>query len=158
MKTKDILIGIGLIIVGIIIDQVTKYVSFKTFDMHKDYKCIPGLFRFSLVKNDGSAWGMFSGKLWFLILITIVALGFFIWLAKDFDFKNNAIFSASFVLILTGTLGNFIDRVVLGYVRDFVTFDFISFPSFNFADMCLTIGVIFLCIDILFGETGRRWS
>lgn len=158
MKTKDILIGIGLIIVGIIIDQVTKYVSFKTFDMHKDYKCIPGLFRFSLVKNDGSAWGMFSGKLWFLILITIVALGFFIWLAKDFDFKDNAIFSASFVLILTGTLGNFIDRVILGYVRDFVTFDFISFPSFNFADMCLTIGVIFLSIDILFGETGRRWS
>jgi signal peptidase II len=158
MKTRHIIIGIILVAIGIIIDQVTKYVAFRNFELNRYYKCIPGLFRFSLVKNDGSAWGMFSGKLWFLILITVVALGFFIWMAKDFDFKENAIFSASFVLILSGTLGNFIDRIVLGYVRDFVTFDFVSFPSFNFADMCLTIGVIFLCIDILFGETGKRWS
>ena len=75
MKTKDILIGIGLIIVGIIIDQVTKYVSFKTFDMHKDYKCIPGLFRFSLVKNDGSAWGMFFRQIMVLDFDYDVALG-----------------------------------------------------------------------------------
>jgi signal peptidase II len=158
MKTKQILIGIGLIIFGIIIDQITKFLSFRNFELNKNYKCIPGLFRFTLVKNDGSAWGMFSGKLWFLITITIFALGFFAWLAKDFDFKENPIFSASFVLILTGTLGNFIDRVVLGYVRDFITFDFISFPSFNFADMCLTVGVIFLSFDIIFGETGKRWG
>lgn len=158
MKTKDIIIGLILVVVGIFIDQITKFISFRNFQMNKDYKCLPGLFRFSLVKNDGSAWGMFSGKLWFLILITLVALGFFIWLAKDFDLKKNPIFSASFILILTGTLGNFLDRVILGYVRDFVTFDFISFPSFNFADMCLTVGVIFLCIDIIFGETGKRWS
>ncbi|MGB4537335.1 MAG: signal peptidase II, partial [Bacilli bacterium] len=59
----------------------------------------------------------------------------------------------------TGTLGNFIDRVLFdGMVRDFVTFDFISFPSFNFADMALTIGVILLAIDTLFGQTGALWT
>ncbi|NLD26779.1 MAG: signal peptidase II [Acholeplasmataceae bacterium] len=158
MKVKQILIAVAIIIFGIIIDQFTKFLSFKNFELSRNYKCLPGLFRFSLVRNEGGAWGIFSGKLWFLIIITIVAMGFFVYLAKFVDFKENAIFSAAYVLIVSGTLGNFIDRIILGYVRDFVTFDFISFPSFNFADMCLTFGVILLCFDIIFGESGKKWG
>lgn len=158
MKVKKMLIGLLLITIGIIIDQVTKYASFKYLEFGPEYKCIPGLFKFSLVRNTGAAWGIFSNQIWVLIIITIIALGFMSYLAKDFDLKENPIFSASFILIVIGTIGNFIDRVYLGYVRDFVTFDFFSFPSFNFADMCLSIGVFFLTIDILFGETGVKWN
>ncbi|HQC74632.1 MAG TPA: signal peptidase II, partial [Bacilli bacterium] len=100
-----------------------------------------------------------QGKLWFFIIITIVALGFLAYLAKDFDLKENAIFSASYILIVIGTIGNFIDRLFNnGLVRDFLTFDFMNFPSFNFADMCLTVGVFFLTLDILFGNTGVKWT
>lgn len=152
------IIAIILIIVGIIIDQLTKFLAFKYLTEGIAYKGIPG-FDLTLHKNTGAAWGMFANKMWFLIIITFVAFGFFIYLMKDFDLKENSIYSASLILIIAGTFGNFIDRIFLGYVRDFIQFSFwTSFPVFNFADMCLTVGVIFLAIDILFGETGIRWS
>lgn len=158
MKGKNMIIGIVLITLGIIIDQVTKVIAFHNFKQLQDYKCLPGIFKIRLVENEGAAWGIFSNQLWFLIIITIIAIGFFIYLSKDFDLVDNPIYSASFILIVAGTLGNFIDRIFLNYVRDFLTFDFMNFPSFNFADMCLTIGVIFLSYDILFGATGVRWT
>jgi len=157
MKVKQIILGITLIIFGVVIDQVTKVLSFKIFEFGKEYKSLPG-FKIVLVKNPGAAWGVLANKMWFLILVTLAAFGFFIYLMKDFDLQENPIFSASLILLFCGTIGNFIDRITLGYVRDFVTFSFINFPSFNFADMCLTIGVIFLSIDILFGKTGVKWT
>ena len=158
MKMKHIYIAIILILIGIAIDQVTKIMAFKHLTEGNEYRVIPGIFKMTLVKNDGAAFGILSNQLWFLIIITIVAMVFFVYIAKDVDFKENPIFSACYVLIVAGTLGNFIDRIALKYVRDFLTFDFMSFAVFNFADMCLTIGVIFLAIDIFFGETGRRWN
>lgn len=153
------ILGLFLIVVGIIIDQGTKALAFSRFLMNTDYPAIPGLFKFHLLENDGAAWGIFANKLWFFIIITVIALGFLAYLAKDFDLKNHAIFSASYILVCIGTIGNFIDRLFNnGFVKDFLTFDFINFPSFNFADMCMTIGCIFLVIDILFGETGVRWT
>jgi signal peptidase II len=159
MKGKQMLIGLLIIAVGIAIDQITKYLAFRHLEFGREYKCIPGLFRFELVKNPGGAWGIFANQLWFFIIVTVVALVFLGFLARQFDLKENPVFSVAFILITTGTLGNFIDRVVYrGEVRDFVTFDFMSFPSFNFADMALTIGVILLAIDILFGKTGAVWT
>lgn len=157
MRIKQMILGIILIIAGVIIDQATKIMSFKIFEIGKEYKSIPG-FKILLVKNPGAAWGVFANKLWFLIIVTMIAFGFFAYLMKDFDLVNNPIYSASLILMISGTIGNFIDRVTLGHVRDFVTFSFINFPSFNFADMCLTVGVIFLSIDILFGKTGAKWT
>lgn len=157
MRYKRMIIGIILIVVGIVIDQLTKILSFKYLELNKTYKAVPG-FKFYLLENDGAAWGIFSGKMWLLIIITLLAFGFFVYLMKDFDLVENPIYSASLILIISGTFGNFIDRIFLGYVRDFLTFSFFNFPSFNFADMCLTIGVFFLTLDILFGETGVKWT
>ncbi len=158
MKGKSMIIGIILIVVLIILDQVTKIVAFKYFSPLQTYKCIPGLFRISLVENTGGAWGILNGKLWFFIVITTIALGVFAYLMKDFDLQANTMYSVCMILIISGTIGNFIDRILLRYVRDFLTFDFMSFPSFNFADMCMTIGVILLMFEILFGATGKKWN
>ncbi len=158
MKGKTMIIGILLISLFIVLDQITKAVAFKYFSLLQTYKCIPGLFRISLVENTGGAWGIFSGKMWFFIVITLLSLGIFAYLMKDFDLKENTMYSVCLILIITGTIGNFIDRIFLGYVRDFLTFDFMSFPSFNLADMCLTIGTILLMFEILFGATGKKWK
>jgi len=159
MKGKiNMIIGIAIILFGIAIDQITKIITFKYLSFDENYRVIPGLFRFELVKNRGAMFGILPNELWLFIIVTVIALGFLAYLAKDFNLKENPIFSASFALIVIGAIGNFIDRITIGYVRDFVTFDFFDFAVFNFADMCLTVGVIFLSIDILFGETGARWS
>lgn len=157
-KGKSVLLGIALIVLFVIIDQVTKYIAFKYFTMTKTYKCIPGLFRISLVENTGGAFGVLEGKMWFLIGITVLSMGFFAFLMKDYDLKENTIYSVCLTLIISGTIGNFIDRIFRGSVRDFLTFDFMSFPSFNFADMCMTFGIILLMFEILFGETGKKWK
>lgn len=157
-KLRHLLFGSLCILFGLVIDQVTKALAFTHFRLTTTYPCLPGLFIFSLVKNTGAAWGIFSDQRIFFIIITLVALGFMAYLGKDFNLKTKPIFSAAWILIITGTIGNFIDRLLIGYVRDFVTFAFIDFPSFNFADMCLTVGVTALAVDILFGETGKRWN
>lgn len=158
MRFKRMIIGIILIVIGIVIDQFTKILVFRNLELNHEYSSIPG-FKLYPITNPGAAWGMFANKMWLLILITFVAFGFFVYLMKDFDLKENPIYSASLILIVSGTFGNFIDRIFLGYVRDFIKFSFWeSFPIFNIADICLTIGVLFLSFDILFGETGVRWT
>lgn len=155
---KDILISILIILILIGIDQLTKYLAFKNLDEGITYKAIPHLFKFTLVRNDGAAFSMLEGKQWFFYIITILALGGFGFLMKDVDIINMPIFTVSLCLIISGTIGNFIDRVIYSSVRDFLTFDFMNFAIFNFADMCLTIGMILLVIDFIFGKTGKLWT
>lgn len=59
-------------------------------------------------------------------------------------------------LVLSGAIGNLIDRVALGYVRDFIAFDFMNFPVFNFADSCITVGAVLLIVSVLFTKSGER--
>lgn len=158
MKHKDIFISLAIIIVLIAIDQITKIIAFKNLDYNMTYKCIPGLFKVQLVKNTGAAFGILSGKMWLFNIITIIALFAFAFLMKDISFSKASIYTASLCMIVAGTIGNFIDRVLLGYVRDFLTFDFVDFAVFNFADMCLTVGIIMLIADYLFGVTGEIWK
>ena len=60
-------------------------------------------------------------------------------------------------VILSGAIGNLIDRVALGYVRDFIAFDFMNFPVFNFADSCITVGAVLLIVSVLFTKSGRAY-
>ena len=60
-------------------------------------------------------------------------------------------------LVLSGAIGNLIDRVALGYVRDFIAFDFMNFPVFNFADSCITVGAVLLIVSVLFTKSGRAY-
>ncbi len=158
MKYRDIFISIGIIILLIAIDQLTKIFAFKTLEYGVTYKCIPGLFRVELVHNTGAAFGILSGKMWVFNIITIIALFIFAFLMKNASFSKTPFFTVSLILIISGAIGNFIDRVCLGYVRDFLTFDFFNFAIFNFADMCLTIGIIMIICDFVFGFSGGIWT
>ena len=91
-------------------------------------------------------------------IVTILGLLLFGFLMKDADFIKMPFYSIGLSLMIAGTIGNFIDRAILGYVRDFITFAFFDFPSFNTADMCMCVGIVMLIIDILFGEAGKLWN
>ena len=137
----------------ILIDLITKILFEGQY-----FVLIPKLLSVYSHHNTGAAWGFLSGKLWLLLTITIVFLVAI--LLFDWFFKNNNLFyNISISLIIGGALGNLIDRIFLGYVRDFIRFEFWpSFPIFNIADSCLFIGAVLLTIYILFFYKEKKKS
>lgn len=154
-KIKNMIIGIVIIIILIIIDQVTKYITRHTLE-NNSIVVIKNFFNLTYVKNTGGAWGVLGGKLWLFIIITLVALGGMFYFFKDFDLKSNILFSIALCLLIAGAIGNFIDRLFIGYVTDFLDFNIFGydFPVFNVADICITLGVIALLIKLLFFSKG----
>jgi len=140
-KKSYILVGI-IILSGLVVDLLTKSIFASVLEYgHKDIVVIPNLFKFTYVENDGAAYGMMGGKTWLLIVITIVFIvGFVCYFV--FNHSSNPWFSVGIGLILSGAIGNFIDRLFFeGIVRDFMSISFFDFV-FNFADMYITFGVI----------------
>lgn len=122
-----------------------KLVSVKSVEVIKDF------FWITYTRNTGAGWSMLSGKTGILIIITIIAIGFFVFLMKDYDMKKNTYYSLGLSLMLGGLFGNFVERVFKGYVTDFLDFLIFGYdyPVFNVADMCLVAGAISLIVAIV---------
>jgi len=98
------------------------------------------------VKNTGFAWG-FGSKMGIILVILTLFFSVLACIAWWFYAKKDIFGSVAFAFFIAGALGNIFDRITLGYVRDFITLPFWeTFPVFNFADMCLTIGTILLFV------------
>ena len=143
IQTKLYFLSLSIFIV--LIDQCTKYLMFynsKLF-INKDFL----LFKLDFVKNYGAAFNIFSGSRIFLSFISIVFSILLIYLILR---KNslNAYEITSYSFILGGTIGNGIDRILKGYVIDFINLNIINFPVFNIADISINIGFIFLLYKI----------
>ena len=143
IQTKIYFLFLSIFI--ILIDQFTKYFMFYNYKIfiNKDFL----LFRLDFVKNYGAAFNIFSGSRIFLSLISIVFSILLIYLILR---KNNIkiidLYSYSF--ILGGTVGNGIDRILKGFVIDFINLNIINFPVFNIADISINIGFICLLYSI----------
>ena len=148
------LVYLILSILFVIVDQVVKIWIVNNFSLHDGMELIKGLVSILYVRNTGAAWGMFEGKMVFFYLITAVAVGTLLYLMFKEKGKSKLLLTA-YSLILAGAVGNFIDRIRLGYVVDMFKFEFIDFPIFNVADICLTIGVIFLFYYVIFKEQSK---
>ena len=110
---------------------------------------IKDVFHLTYAENRGAAFSILEGKRWFFIILTavmliVIALAFFKNYFKGVWGKTTLVF------IFSGAVGNFIDRLLLGYVVDMFDFRLINFPVFNVADIFLTIGAIMGIIYILF--------
>lgn len=148
----------GIVIIGIIIiiDQITKYLTVTQIG-NRTIVVIDGFFNLIERHNYGAGWSLFEGSWLFLISVTLVSLVFFGYLFKSVNFKSKWVYSLAISLMIGGTLGNFIDRLRLGYVVDFIQLIFgtYEFPTFNIADSALTVGVILFAIDVFFLEQKR---
>ena len=143
IQTKLYFFSLSIFI--ILIDQFTKYLIFYNYKkfINKDFL----LFRLDFVKNYGAAFNIFSGSRIFLSLISIIFSILLIYLILK---KNNlnVIDLYSYSFILGGTIGNGIDRILKGYVIDFINLNIINFPVFNIADIAINIGFVFLMFNI----------
>lgn len=113
-----------------------------------------GFVNFIYVQNTGAAWGMLAGRPVFLIVISIIVLGlliaFYVLRTKKLGERVSILFGISIGLVVGGCIGNLVDRIIFGYVRDFINFQFVDFPVFNFADVALTVGVIVMLVYFVF--------
>ncbi|AZP05422.1 signal peptidase II [Jeotgalibaca ciconiae] len=138
-------------IILIVIDQLSKWFIVQNFELYGEKVLIPGVFSLFYIQNKGAAWGIFEGRMVFFYIITILVVGYLIYTFHKYEIKSKLV-GCSFSLILAGAIGNFIDRLLNGYVVDMFRLDFINFPIFNVADVCLTVGVILMIIQVLFFE------
>lgn len=110
---------------------------------------IEGVFHLTYAENTGAAFSILSGQRWFFILLTSVMLVVIGWAFFKGIFKGPW-GKTTLVFIFAGALGNFIDRLTLGYVVDMFDFCLINFPVFNVADIFLTVGAVMGIIYVLF--------
>lgn len=136
----------------IAIDQWVKWWITSNLALGETQPIIPGVLSLNHIRNTGAAWSMLEGKMWFFTVVTIVAVVAIIYLMIKNRQTASRWFMTGLALILAGAIGNFIDRVRLGYVVDMFQTDFMNFPIFNVADISLVCGVICILIYIILDE------
>ena len=134
-------------IILLIFDQLIKFQTRVNIKLGQEIKIIPKILSFTYLQNTGAAWSFMEGNSIFFLLVAIFAILVFIYLL--YKCPNEYFISLGIALMLTGTVGNLIDRIKFGFVTDMIKIDFINFPIFNIADMCLTFGVIILLFSLL---------
>ncbi len=140
-----------IFILLIIIDQVTKYWAKTELAAGGPLVLIPDVFSLQYHTNTGAVWGIMSGKTDLLSVFTGIVLIFIIFLyIKIPAGRRYNILKIIVVFIMAGAVGNWIDRIFLGYVIDFIYFELINFPLFNFADSCLTVSSLLLFLLAVF--------
>ena len=139
IQTKLYFLTLSIFI--ILIDQFSKYFIFYNYKKIININFL--LFRLDFVKNYGAAFNIFSGNRIFLSCISII---FTILLTYLIVRKNNlnSFDLLSYSFLLGGTVGNGIDRILKGFVIDFINLNFINFPVFNIADISINIGLVFI--------------
>mgnify|MGYP000008398479 FL=1 len=145
-------------IMFLLIDQVSKIVLDNVLILGKSISIFDKFLYITKVYNDGISFSMLTGKRWLIILFSILILVFLYFYMKKFkENKRNII---AFSLIFGGLFGNLIDRIIYGYVIDFIDFYIFNYnyPIFNFADSFICIGVLILLYSIYLGEDNENSS
>lgn len=137
----------------VVIDQVVKIIVINKMALQQSITIINNFFNITYVRNTGAAWSILSGNVLLLIMISVLALvTIYYYLIKDKDL--NKIDIVSYSMLIGGIIGNLIDRIVHGYVIDYLDFKIFNynFPIFNIADTLIVISIIIIGISLIVGE------
>ena len=150
-----------IIFVGIVLDQITKLLALTFLTEVPTVSLIKGVLHLTYVENRGAAWGMLADHRWVFMLfstIAILLLGVYLFRGVSYlsDKREDGTYpplaplgGVALALIVSGGIGNMIDRVALGYVVDFIDFRLINFPVFNGADCFVTVGAFTLAFHLI---------
>ena len=156
---RSLFLWLGMALVILLADQFTKVLIISSFQLG-DSQTVTSFFNLVRVHNSGAAFSFLSSasgwQRWFFTAIGVGAAGFIIWLLRSH--ASQTLFCFALALVLGGAVGNVIDRVLWGYVIDFLDFhwDWLSpvfyqghFPAFNVADSAISVGTVCLILDEL---------
>lgn len=131
-------------------DQFIKVIVSSNMNLYDSFTLINSFLNITLVHNKGAAFGMFEGGRLFFILIALVTI-----ILTSLFIKNSSYISkldiTVYSLLLGGIIGNLIDRIIHGYVIDYIDFNFLgfNFPIFNFADICIVLSIFLIIINTI---------
>ena len=153
---KAFVIFFALIALVLIADQLTKEMARQSLALTGHLEVfIPGILNLIYVENTGAAFGILEGARWyFVIMAAVVTMASVLYLA--FDKFSNFVEVFALSLIVSGAIGNVIDRIFHGYVTDFFSFAFINFPVFNVADIAITIGAVLFVAAVLLSPSHKK--
>ena len=153
MKKSNIILSGLLVSVLLGLDLLFKYLVSTYLTT---VNIIDNFFSLTYVLNDGAAFSLFASRTYLLILIALLCLFFII-----YELKSNLddrILSIGYSLALAGLLGNFLDRLIDGYIIDYLSFKILgyNYPIFNFADILIVVGIIVVIIKEILKERGKK--
>lgn len=150
-KSKQLFFGVILVFLLVFLDQFTKYLAVIHLKDAPAISIISKVFELSYLENQGAAFGILQGQKSFFVLVTCVSLMILIYLyVKIPDIKRYGFMRFVLLLLISGAIGNFIDRCVRNYVVDFFYFKWIDFPIFNVADIYVTTAAALLILLFCF--------
>ena len=130
------------------LDQITKLLSVKFLTKVTTLPLIKNVLHLTYVENRGAAFGMFADSRWvFMTTSTVMIIGLMLYLYLGY--AENTLYAVSVAMIISGGIGNMIDRIALGYVVDFIDFRLINFAVFNGADSFVCVGAGMLMLALL---------
>lgn len=152
MRKREVL----LILAVVALDQITKYAIEAQLSLGQSNEIIKGFFSLTYARNTGAAWSILTGQMTFFYIVSVIALVVMTYFLLKTDKKEN-LQRIALALLIAGTLGNFIDRLMFQYVRDFLDFIIIGydFPIFNVADISLNVAIGLLILEAILEGRGK---
>lgn len=153
-KIRNYVIAVSSVVLLVLGDQVAKILAVLHLNPKNggsDVVLWDGVFRLRYLENRGAAFGLMQGQKVILVITTLIVFFAICWIYRRIP--NEKRFTALrwiAVFVMAGAIGNFIDRMRLGYVVDFFYFELINFPIFNVADIYVTCSVILFILLFLF--------
>ena len=159
-KLKASIASLFIVLFTLGLDQWTKWAVVKSINLNESVEMIKHFFYLTYVQNTGAGFSILDGAgMGFFALLTIAAL---IAIVYMFVKTNDSRYQICLALVFSGALGNFIDRMMLGYVRDFFSFYIFKypFPVFNVADICITIGIALILLSMFIDDKKetQKWK
>ena len=138
-----------IIAAGIVIDQISKLLAVVYLKPVRDFPLIKDVFHFYYTANPGAAFGMLSDNRWvFMSFSTVMIVGMcvFLFFPKK---QSRPLFNIAMAIVISGGIGNMIDRIAYGKVVDFFYFKLINFAIFNVADVFVCVGAGLMVLDVI---------
>ena len=157
LRPIDYIIYSLIIAAGIAIDQITKWLAVKFLSVISTLPLWEGVLHLTYVENRGAAFGMLADHRWIFMVISSIAICILFFYLYG-GFAETPLYGIAMALIASGGIGNMIDRILLGYVVDFIDFRLINFAVFNGADsfVCVGAGLLVLAIILDIIKEGKK--